>query len=29
VLYSQDQEFSDMRYMEPQSVTDFLRKWRP
>jgi thiol:disulfide interchange protein len=28
VLYSQAKEFSDMRYMEPQSVTDFLNKWK-
>lgn len=29
VLYAQDQEFSDMRYMEPSSVTEFLTKWKP
>ena len=29
VLYSQGKEFSDMRYMEPKSVTDFLNKWKP
>ena len=29
VLYSQSKEFSDMRYMEPQSVTAFLNKWKP
>lgn len=29
VLYAQDQQFSDMRYMEPSSVTDFLTKWKP
>lgn len=29
VLYVQDQQFSDMRYMEPGSVTDFLTKWKP
>jgi thiol:disulfide interchange protein len=29
VLYSQATgEFSDMRYMESQSVTDFLNKWK-
>lgn len=28
VLYSQNKEFSDMRHMEPQSVTDFLNKWK-
>ena len=28
VLYSQDQEFSDMRYDKPQTVTDFLNKWK-
>jgi thioredoxin 1 len=28
VLYSQNKEFSDMRYMEPQSVTAFLNKWK-
>lgn len=28
VLFSQDKEFSDMRYMESQSVTDFLNKWK-
>lgn len=28
VLFAQDKEFSDMRYMEPQSVTDFLNKWK-
>ena len=28
VLYSQSKEFSDMRYMEPKSVTDFLNKWK-
>jgi thiol:disulfide interchange protein len=27
-LYSQNKEFSDMRYMEPNSVTDFLNKWK-
>ena len=29
LLYAQDQQFSDMRYMEPSSVTDFLTKWKP
>ena len=28
VLYSQDKEFSSMRYMESSSVTDFLNKWK-
>ena len=28
VLYAQDKEFSDMRYMQLQSVTDFLNKWK-
>jgi thiol:disulfide interchange protein len=29
VLYSQATgEFSDMRYMQPQSVTEFLEKWK-
>lgn len=28
VLFAQDKEFSDMRYMDPQSVTEFLRKWK-
>jgi thioredoxin 1 len=28
-LFAQDREFSDMRYMQPQSVTDFLNKWKP
>ncbi|MDE1162705.1 MAG: thioredoxin family protein [Acidobacteriaceae bacterium] len=28
VLFSQDTQFSDMRYMEAQSVTDFLNKWK-
>ncbi|MFC6644991.1 thioredoxin family protein [Granulicella cerasi] len=28
VLYAQGNEFSDMRYMEAQSVTDFLNKWK-
>ncbi len=29
VITSQNQEFSDMRYMEPASVTEFLNKWKP
>lgn len=29
LLYSQNKEFSDMRYMEPASVTAFLDKWKP
>ena len=28
VLYAQNKEFSDMRNMQPQSVTDFLNKWK-
>ena len=28
VIVSQDKEFSDMRYMKPESVTDFLNKWK-
>jgi thiol:disulfide interchange protein len=28
VLFAQDKEFSDMRYMQSQSVTDFLNKWK-
>jgi thiol-disulfide isomerase/thioredoxin len=28
VLFGQHNEFSDMRYMQPQSVTDFLTKWK-
>jgi thioredoxin 1 len=28
VLYAQDKEFSDMRYMKPESVTAFLTKWK-
>ena len=28
VLYSQTKEFSDMRYDKPQTVTDFLNKWK-
>ena len=29
VLYAQNKEFSDMRYMEPGSVTAFLNRWKP
>ena len=29
VLYAQKEEFRDMRYMEPNAVTDFLTKWKP
>jgi thiol:disulfide interchange protein len=28
VLVSQDKEFSDMRYMQSQALTDFLNKWK-
>ena len=28
LLFSQDKEFSDMRYMDVKSVTEFLRKWK-
>ena len=28
VLFSQNKEFSDMRYDKPQTVTDFLSKWK-
>ena len=28
VIVAQDKEFSDMRHMESQSVTDFLNKWK-
>ncbi len=28
VLYHQNKEFSDMRYDKPQTVTDFLNKWK-
>jgi thiol:disulfide interchange protein len=28
VLMAQDKEFSDMRYMQASSVTDFLTKWK-
>lgn len=29
LLTSQNKEFSDMRYMEPGSVTQFLNHWKP
>ena len=29
VLYAQDKQFSDMRYMEPTYLTAFLNKWKP
>lgn len=29
LLYSQNKEFSDMRYMEPAYVTNFLNQWKP
>jgi thiol:disulfide interchange protein len=29
ILYSQKNEFSDMRNMQPTSVTEFLNKWKP
>ena len=29
VLYSQKNEFANMRAMEPSSVTEFLNKWKP
>jgi thiol:disulfide interchange protein len=29
ILYSQKNEFSDMRHMESSSVTEFLNKWKP
>ena len=29
LLYAQNKEFSDMRYMEPGSVTQFLTAWKP
>ncbi len=29
VLYAQSNEFADMRNMEPSSVTEFLKKWKP
>jgi thiol:disulfide interchange protein len=28
VIVSQDKEFSDMRYMQSSSLTDFLNKWK-
>lgn len=28
LLYAQGKEFSDMRYMQPDSVTQFLMKWK-
>ena len=28
LLFSQNKEFSDMRYDKPQTVTDFLNKWK-
>ena len=28
VVFSQNKEFSDMRYDKPQTVTDFLNKWK-
>jgi thiol:disulfide interchange protein len=28
VIVAQDKEFSDMRYMKPESVTAFLTKWK-
>jgi thiol:disulfide interchange protein len=28
VVVAQDKEFSDMRHMEPASVTEFLTKWK-
>jgi thioredoxin 1 len=28
VIVAQDKEFSDMRHMEPASVTEFLTKWK-
>jgi thiol:disulfide interchange protein len=28
VIYAQTKEFSDMRHMDPQSVTEFLTKWK-
>ena len=29
VLYAQTNEFADMRHMQPASVTEFLKKWKP
>jgi len=28
VLVSQDKEFSDMRYMQSSSLTEFLNRWK-
>ena len=28
LIYAQGKEFEDMRYMQPQSVTEFLEKWK-
>ena len=28
LIYAQKNEFSDMRYMQPTSVTEFLQKWK-
>jgi thiol:disulfide interchange protein len=28
LLYAQGKEFEDMRYMQPQAVTEFLEKWK-
>jgi thiol:disulfide interchange protein len=28
VIYAQRKEFADMRHMDPQSVTEFLNKWK-
>ena len=28
VIYAQTKEFADMRHMDPQSVTEFLNKWK-
>ncbi len=28
VIYAQGKEFADMRHMDPQSVTEFLTKWK-
>ena len=29
VVFAQGDQFSDMRYMEPQAVTQFLQQWKP
>ena len=29
LLYAQDKEFSDMRHMQPEDLTQFLNKWKP